>query len=850
MAQLLTCPHGHPVRAGAKFCPTCGQQLTSRPGQVVRLTPSLSGTQRLSTSPRLRVRIPGRPPNELMLSRAPLLIGRDPGNNIEVPLPEVSRQHAQVIPSGTGYTVEDLNSANGTYLRGRKISPRQQVSLANGDVVRIGDRAGNSVSLTYLEATSPVPLAGRIDLGQAQLGTRPRLTIGRDPGCDITINSPVVSWLHVEVVRVGNVHRLNDLGSTNGTFVNGKLVRSVLLQPSDEVQIGPYKLVYSPTGFQQYSNVGSVRLDGIRLHKEVPGDHGVKVILNDVSLTVMPREFIALVGTSGAGKSTLLDALNGFQRAHSGRVLFNGDDLYRNYNAYRSDLGYVPQSDILHIGLPVQRALRYTALLRLSQDTTLEAVDRRVEDVLRQVDMLPQMDQSISKLSGGQRKRISIASELLSDPSLFFLDEPTSGLDPGLDKKMMFTLNTLADNGRTIVMTTHATSNIVQCDHVAFMAHGRLVYFGPPDQAITFFQAIDFPDIYSKMETSQDAQQWETRYKASPAYQQYVAGRQARVQQSPSGSALGGRVGLAKFDLKAFSRQFGILAWRYVDLIINDKLSMFTLLAVMPIIGLLLLLIASAKSLVGDSLSEIEQILEDQFFYSIVTDAQKILFIMALSAILLGVFAAAYEIIKEKRVYQRERMVNLGIGAYLASKVVVLMGFGLLQCAALLIVVSLKINLPTEGVFLPAPIEIYLTLVLAMLAGVAAGLMISTLVKNSNMVIYLVLVVLFLQIIFSGVMFEMPGFAGSLSAFTSTRWALEGLGASVNMDALNDLSQQYIEVIDGIPVYKTIDVPVDFNINYDRSAGHLLGTWFMQLLFTVVFIGLTVWALKRQDVQT
>lgn len=795
-----------------------------------------------------------------MLVGEQITIGRDPGNQIVVPLPDVSRHHAQLISHDGGYAIIDLGSANGTHLRGKRIPSKQPVTLSDGDVIRIGDQSGNSISITYLieeqaydrEGQTPLRFTsmGRIDLGQAQLGSLPRFTIGRDPNSNLTIDSPVVSWHHAEVVRSGSGYILNDLGSTNGSFLNGKSVRSIALNPGDEVQIGPYKLRYSPGGFQQLSSIGSVRLDGIQLCKEVPDKKGVKVILRDISLTVLPREFIALVGGSGAGKSTLIDALNGFRRVSSGKVMINGDDFYQHYDAYRSTLGYVPQSDILHTGLTVKRALRYIAMLRLPPDTARDMINSRMEAALQQVDMLPQIDQPISSLSGGQRKRVSIASELLPDPSLFFLDEPTSGLDPGLDKKMMNTLRLLADGGHTILLTTHATSNIIgQCDHVAFLSYGQLVYFGPPAQAIHFFNVTDFADIYSKLETHQDADKWEKAFKASPDYQKFVTSRQQELQLGGTGIG-GARAKPPRLSLSAYIRQFNILSMRYLDLILNDTMSMFILLAVMPIIGLLLLMIANSKSLVGDTSEKIGQILALKGIYNIVGETQKLLFMLALGVILLGLFASAYELIKERPVYRRERMVNLRIGPYIFSKMAVLMGFGLLQCAALLLVIGIKVDYPSQGVFLPVVIEIYISLVLALAAGLAMGLFISAMVKNNNMVVYLVLVGLFIQLIFSGVLFSVPKFGEALAKLTPTRWAMEGLGASVNIEALNELSKTYIHDADGILIQKERKTPVTFNINYARSLEHLLLTWGMQILFVVLFLSLTAVMLRSQDVHT
>jgi hypothetical protein len=417
---------------------------------------------------------------------------------------------------------------------------------------------------------------------------------------------------------------------------------------------------------------------------------------------------------------------------------------------------------------------------------------------------------------------------------------------------MMFTLNTLADSGRTIVLTTHATNNIMgQCDHVAFMSHGRLVYYGPPQEAIKYFGVLDFADIYSKVDTPQDAVNWENQYHTSSQYQQLITGRQAALQHGV-GVPPPRRVNLfASFNPLLPLRQFIILAWRYLDLIFNSAFRMFILLAVMPIIGFLLLLIANGKALVGDSASYIERVLEKDGYYNIAAEAQILLFMMGLSVILLGVFAAAYEIVRERQIYKRERMVNLGVIPYLSSKAAVLLGFGLMQCLALMIVVALKVYYPLDGVILPAPFEIYITLVLAMLSGVGMGMLISALVKNESVVIYLVLVVLFVQIIFSGVLFNLPGAAKSLSYITSTRWAMEGLGASVNMDRLNDLTQSYIEDIEtdagSMQVNKAIDSPIDFYINYDNSAVHLLGTWLVQLFFAAFFFTATGVVLKLQD---
>jgi ABC-type multidrug transport system ATPase subunit len=855
MNQIMECPHcKSPIRAGARFCPTCGKLIVppspaSSPATTKASSSDVPPVQAPAPNqPRLIIR-EGQVERTVILAQQPLAIGRDPTADIQiglpsqqnpVGLPDISRHHARIYPADGGYVIEDLGSRNGTFLRGRQIPSKVAVPLQNGDVIRIGDIYGNSVSLTYLETkdvTAAVTTAFNIDM--AMISSMPVATIGRDPQSAIPLNASIVSWKHAQFVRTASGHDLIDVGSTNGTYVNGKRIKSVSLKVGDVIQIGPFKMVYGQAAI--VASAGSLRLDGISLRREVKTNKGTKVILKDVSLTILPREFVALVGGSGAGKSTLMDALNGSRRATQGRVLINGDDLYRHYDAYRRDMGYVPQADILHTSLTVQNALKYTAMLRLPPDTSRKEIQHRIDDTLDMVDMTEQKDVQISQLSGGQRKRVSIASEMLSEPRLLFLDEPTSGLDPGLDKKMMRTLNNLADSGCTVLVTTHATSNILDsCDQVVFLSHGELVYFGPPQKAITYFQTPDFATIYAKVDTKKEADQYAERYKKSQDFTQYIANRQTDIPK-PTGSSTNAKH-KKHASLAMNIRQFFILTRRYIDLIFNDKMSLFILSAVMPIIGIFLLIIAGSNDLIGNSEREIFHMIKDEGSYSIAPDAQRLLFMFALSAILLGLFAAAYEVVKERVVYERERMINLGIIPYILSKSTVLMGFGLLQCVALLFVVGLKVSYPNDGVLMPAILEIYITLLLAMLAAIGMGLLISTLVKNSNTVIYVILVVLFIQIIFSGVLFPLPKVAEPISYITPTRWTMEALGSTVDMNHLNNMGGILIEEFD-----EQIKSKMDFHINYDRTSDHLWFTWGVLAGFGVISILLSMVVLKAQD---
>ena len=894
-------------RPGAAFCPTCGQPLQGRGGG--------SRTRKVATS-RLVVQEPGQPPRPVPLTQPLVTIGRASANDIVIQNAVASRQHARLEQRGLDYWLTDLGSTNGTSVNGRRVVQSQM--LNDGDIIRIGDQQGNSVGLTFHGAAAARQPMGTIHLSQlGQIMRLPVFSIGRDPANQVHLDHPVVSRRHAEVKQTAQGHAIRDLNSSNGTFVNGQPVRGARpLQIGDVVQIGPFKLVYDPAGFSQYTPAGNYRLDAIGLKRKVSlvgplspqrllglNSRPVhKLILNDTSLSIYPREFVALVGSSGAGKSTLMNALSGFVPAE-GQVLVNGDDLYANFAAYRSILGYVPQDDIIHRQLTVRSALTYSAQLRLP-DASPPEVHKHIERVLKQVEMVEHADRPVNRLSGGQRKRVSIAVELLADPGLFFLDEPTSGLDPGLEKKMMYSLRQLADGGQTIVLVTHATANIEQCSHVAFLADGHLVYFGPPKEALAFFGTNDFADIYTRLSQPIDpvnnplppqhqanyppaqaagsqgplstAEVWAGCFHASAQYQQYVAGRLQAVGAGvrPAGASR------QPAHRQAYTfQQFWVLARRYFELIRRDVTSLFVLLAIMPLIGLLLLVMAKPHDLVGKSpevvRTEIQQSIDDkradqdesirdeqfQASYVVAGAAQKLLFMLALAANLLGIFAAAYEIIKEKAIYRRERMVNLQIVPYLLSKFAVLALFASVQCFLLLRVVGLKVTYPSDGAFLPPTVEMYVTLLLATLASIGLGLLISAIVRSESTVIYVILLVLFVQIIFAGAIFELPAAARPISYLTTTRWTLEALGGTVDLEALKDEGVSCIEFEDKqtrammreaeAPCKKgQMKQPVDykFNVDYSHQAGHLLLRWLVLGGFALALGGLAFAIQKRKDV--
>ena len=837
-----------------------------------------------SSTTYLSVEDRGRKVSDVRLGPRALRIGRRPDNDVVLAAPGVAPYHARIEPFASGHRIVDLENTSGLMFRGNRV--RSHV-FADGDVIRIGEKVtGNFISLVYQDVGKRSQTQQAAPVQRVHLD-REVTTIGRE-GCDLTLPSLQVSRMHAEVRRAGNGHDVLDLGSTNGTFVGGTRVQQLhRLRVGDVVQVGPFKLTYTGRSLDQLDQVGAMRIDARGLTRT---NAAGRVILDQVSLVIEPREFVAIVGPSGSGKSTLMGALAGYRRADRGALQVNGDDFYQNYDCYRGVLGYVPQDDILHANLRVEEALSFTARLRLPADTTEAEISARIARVLEEVEMSAHRQQRIVDLSGGERKRVSIASELLADPSLFFLDEPTSGLDPGLEKRMMYTLRYLADSGRTVVLVTHATANIMQCDLVGFMAGGRLVYYGPPAEALLMFGANgDFADIYTRLhgraseehvgtggelaaeyavwrKHHADAKQlptmaelWEIRYRKSEHYQRYVYERQQARGRRADAEASGIGVssvapGQYRFSLEetppaieapppvppsaSLRRQLGILTARYVRLLLADRRNLMILLMQAPIIGVVILLAARANALQSP----------------ISSNGRLVLFLLAVIGVWFGVLNSVREVTKEAKIYRRERLANLRIGAYLGSKLVVLAGLCLVQSLVLLAVIAIRVDFSPEFAMLTPdgfvdivrapPLGLWggalLTVFLTTLSGVGLGLLISTAVSSSDKAMSVVPLALIPQLVFALALMPLPAALAPVSYVTGARWGMEGLGSIAHLLEPRDMT--------------TCEVPGDVfscaayaTVNYDPSTGHILTVWGVLLAYLVVCLALTSWSLRRSD---
>jgi ABC transport system ATP-binding/permease protein len=732
---------------------------------------------------------------EFALDADTLVLGRHPDCDIQLNTEVASRRHARLDRTPIGYEIVDLDSANGLLYQERPVYRRL---LADGDVIQITRRvrmtyrivpqaAPTAVGETIAAGPQEMPQAGQTlvardvtmahGIEKIDLRGRSRLTIGRDPANDLTLDYPTVSRRHARIGRSQNGagYTIEDLQSSNGTLVNDDYIqpgRPHPLQPGNTLRIGPVRFIFAPDALEAVVD-GSrhMRLDAIHLNQFV--GKGIN-LLQDISLSVLPREFVAVVGVSGAGKSTIMNALTGFRPASDGRVLVNGSDLYRYFDAYRTEIGYVPQDDIIHRELSTEKALSYVARLRLPPD--LSAVERKrlVQDELATLGLSERKNVPVGRLSGGQRKRVSIGVERLTRPGLFFLDEATSGLDPGTENQLMRLLRQLADDGQTILLITHATKNVVMCDLVLFLARGgHLAYFGPPDQALAYFGVQDFDEIYEKLQDEKSPQEWADLYRHSPQYRTYVVGRLQEKygelldvrSQPPAPPAQDGRERRGRQSGRprrpsAF-RQFLVLTQRYLDIIGSDRMNLLLLLLIAPVLGAM------------DFIAWDRRIFDPRDGQPF--EVMTMLFLFSIIPFLVGALSSVREIVKERAIYLRERTVNLGIVAYLSSKVGVGFLFALYHAAALMVIKLLAVDfshLDATGL-----VQQYILVVLVVMSGVMWGLLVSTLVPREEQAMLLVIVVVVLHMVFSGgiLSLEQLGTSGEALGFvTSSKWAFEG----------------------------------------------------------------------------
>ncbi len=742
------------------------------------------------------------------------VIGRVPECDIQIKTMGVSRKHAQIKVEGDQFWVKDLNSSNGVLLDGEKIDPgkphpvppegifviaKQPFLVSKEGQPNTNTKADLSGFVTQVVSSPVLDMYQSMSrmspaLTQASLVTdmqfldlsgEDRITIGRAEDNTVTFDHPAVSRYHAAIERLGTRFRVSDLKSANGVYLNSKLVEEeAFLKEGDVVKVGPFDFVFSGLGIQVES-VEGYTIDAFNIKKWVTKELN---LLKDISLSIGANEFVAVVGMSGAGKTTFMDTLNGYRPATHGEVYVSGINLYENYNMFRDDIGYVPQRDIVHMELTPWMALDYAGKLRFPPDTSTAERHAAVERTLKELGLWERKDVVISRLSGGQLKRVSIGVELLTRPRLLFLDEPTSGLDPGTEFEMMKLMRQLADQGRTVMVVTHTTKNVMLCDKVVILGTGGyLVFYGAPEDALEYFDSyrtareklergMEFDEIYRLLEDSERGTpaDWADRYQASvyaepPDKDQVVGAAESAETVTPVAST----AAPSQQQVKKISslRQLQILSGRNMTILFQDKVSLGLMLALAPILGLM-------NSVWGKNIYD--QVDGNVEF------VMGLWFMSAVVAMLVGTMSSVREIVKEADIYKRERAVGLKIFPYVFSKIWLGLIMALYQGGIILGIALLLVDVPVPGK--ETYLQFFITIVLGVVTGYLMGLLISSAVPNQNAALIALIAVVVPQLILGGLLIPLEKIPQGrlMSHAVFSRWTLEGFVISQGMgDTLN-----------------------------------------------------------------
>ena len=763
-----------------------------------------------------------------------LVIGRkNHGADIEIDDTSASRKHGEILKKGTNIFIKDTNSVNGIFINGNKIQPNQITEITAGDRIRI---VSEYISLS---TNGEFP-----DKNSVKKNKKPKetskfkqkiidkkvLTIGRSNSSDLVIDDPTVSRQHARISFENGDFWIEDLKSKNRTYLNGREVRNkTQLKDTAVVTISFYSINLNE-GFKDLKNQKNA-ITAVSIKKTYPNG---KVGLQPLSLNIEKSSFIALMGPSGCGKSTLLKCLNGENPATMGNVYIHGLSIIDHFNLIKKKIGYVPQDDIIHKELTVYNTLYYAAKLRLPDDTSDEEINRRIDKVIGNLNLDQDKKKDIrtipvGDLSGGQRKRISIAVELLTEPTILFLDEPTSPLDPETIENFLKSLQTLSQDGTTIIMVTHKPEDLNYVDQVVFLGvQGHLTFKGNAELLVPHFKVNNIVEVYSKMSKTGEV----AHYYEKPPETTAVNQESTNIKKDKPDS---------------FFVQLFWLTTRYFKIKLKDRQNLILLLA-QPII------IAGLVCLVFNQLRI------------------GVLFLMTISAIWFGVSNAAKEIVGELNVYQRERMFNLKIHTYILSKCIVLSGIALIQTLIFVIIIyfNFKINSVPEfdDIYLKSFWKSTGFMFYIAFSSTLIGLLLSAYFTSTEKVMTVVPITLMPQILLAGVMTKIDSvFVEILSFTTLGRWGTEGLARiqdsaysengtteSIlgpaplvlnNPAAGNECNCQPIEASSRLDLYneKLIDQGDLIGSIFNSFEANLLVVTFINLL---VYI-LIYYSLKRKD---
>jgi ABC-type multidrug transport system ATPase subunit/pSer/pThr/pTyr-binding forkhead associated (FHA) protein len=790
----------------------------------------------------LVVRVNNRPPRGQTIT-----VGNAPNCDVMIADPSVAPAHATITETPDGLLLlRDNNSPGGTYvdspnfrIHEAKVHGAQTVLFGTfvlpmavlGRLLEDADPSGLGRSLAIHEA-----------LAKALASDKQVLTIGREPSNDLVIQHPTISSHHARFTRLPDgTLRIEDLGSTNGTFINGQKIRAGIAKGGDLVSVGAISLQIGAGGRIEGAARATVRLDLVQIGLTVKarGSGQPLALLDHVSFSIYPKELVGMLGPSGAGKTTLLMTVLGINRPTSGGVLLNGRPLFQQYDSFRTNVGYVPQDDIVHPELTVREALYYACKLRLPAGTSRHAMEHAIDETLKQVGLWEQRNLQIGSaqekvLSGGQRRRVNLAVELVTDPSLLILDEPTSGLSWTDAADVVATLRRLADDGRTIVITIHQPDfqEYEKFDSVAIMGRGgKLLFFGPPDpDSYTFFGAERGRprEMFDHVE-QMPPDAWRERFHQTETFRRFVVERgpkQGAEAQAPP----------PKPRPRSSLRQFPVLLGRTFKLTWRARSALIILLLQAPILGLLIGITiqdganfravmfgcvdsdddrygdwCSAADMAPINCDPVRQMQAAQITNPLpdvearVTDPRVALVAILMALFLPMVIASSNSLVGERTIYERERLAGLNILPYVLSRFTVLVVLG-----AAVAILNMAISVPILG--LAGGFHNYLIVgVLTTSCSSAIGLALSAAVKRPVSALWGINLLVIPQLLFAGGIVRLDGITYWASWLTATRYGLEAL-VNVDLRARDEIVtcqiERYLHNYAGFPV--SLDHPLLF----------------------------------------
>lgn len=717
-------------------------------------------------------------------------------NDIVIPanISIISRAHCTFIKTADGWCIRDDKSVNGLFFNGTKISYQQ---LHDGDKLYIGREINSRCVIAF--SNQHQAGVGEGTLKRVSLTGQSKYVLGRGADCDIILNHPSVSRHHCVFTCEGGAYYISDNNSTNGIILNSSPLQrkqKQKLEQMDKITIADTSMVFCDNMLYFTKYAGGVSVVAHEVVKEVKAKKGSKRITNQVSLSIEPGEFVAIIGGSGAGKTTLLNCLSGMADFTSGDIFINSESIKTNSRSIRSIIGYVPQNDIVYDNLTLERMLFYSAQLRMPRDTSRDEIRQKIDETLKMVELDAHRSTVISRLSGGQKKRASIAVELLASPRLFFLDEPSSGLDPGTEKNLMEMLKKLTLTGKTVIMVTHTVQNIGMCDRVICMGNGGLLcYSGSPHKALEFFGKESMTDIYEDLnEHSADVSgkfknTFRSRWDVAPS----APTPPSKEKKTPNfiNSLL----------------QFRVMTKRYAEILLNNRPRLL-LLMLMPVILTILVCIAFQAD--GNLYNYLKvAVNRTNLPFLVGSDTMTLLFTFSCAGFWVGIFNSVQEISKERVIFERERFTGVKTVPYILSKFVVIGVLCIIQALIMMLlfsaftnttatvdgdmtaVTALKLGMGENGIVFANGglwMEFYVTTLLLLFSAMCLGLTISSAVSN-DMALVICPVCLLPQILFSGVACTLSGITETLSNIVTCRWSCIAYFTSA---AINDMYQSCV----------------------------------------------------------